>query len=113
VARLEQKHSISLHRRFCSEGLGSLDVLESASGVRSGPAAEFVRQNECGGIIFRGNSPTEEKLKVVFILRRRHWVATRAQYDKTGYVCENMIHLDDARVNDAVTREIPQAERLR
>jgi hypothetical protein len=44
VARLDQKRSILLHPRLCPEGLGHLDVLESARGLRS--EATVVRQRE-------------------------------------------------------------------
>jgi hypothetical protein len=77
VAPLDQKRSVLLHPRLCPEGLGNLDVLESARGL--GSEATIVRQRE-----------------VLFL----HGWAVNAQYHPVDRV---FVGIDDADPVEGVT----------
>jgi ABC-type polysaccharide/polyol phosphate transport system ATPase subunit len=68
----------------------------------------LARQHERGEIVVRGTSPTDQGLKV-FLIRdgHRHWVTSPDWYARTGYVWEDIIHVDDT-----VILEVPEGERI-
>jgi ABC-type polysaccharide/polyol phosphate transport system ATPase subunit len=86
-----------------------LNTVPGANAFRAG--AELVavaRESERGEIVVRGTSPTDQGMKV-FLIRDgvRHWIATPEWYARTGYVWEDIIHVDDN-----VILEVPEGDRL-
>jgi ABC-type polysaccharide/polyol phosphate transport system ATPase subunit len=86
-----------------------LNTVPGANAFRRGEELiALARESERGEIVVRGTSPTDQGMKV-FLIRDgvRHWITTPEWYARSGYIWEDIIHVDDA-----VILEVPEGDRL-